>query len=66
MKNQRLISIVLFILLASFLSFINYNTFETKNLTSSIVFGCLGSVCIFIIPYAKKKWDRKNEENFKN
>ncbi len=54
MKKEFLISLLIFIPLATVLSYINYNALG--NLTRAIAGGCVGALGVFIVPYFIKKF----------
>jgi hypothetical protein len=54
MKKEFLISLLIFIPLATVLSYINYNALG--NLTIAIAGGCIGALGVFIVPYFIKKF----------
>jgi hypothetical protein len=55
MKKEFLISLLIFIPLATVLSYINYNSLG-NNLTKAIAGGCVGALGVFIVPYFIKKF----------
>jgi hypothetical protein len=54
MKKEFLISLLIFIPLATVLSYINYNALG--HLTIAIAGGCVGALGVFIVPYFIKKF----------
>lgn len=62
MKKEFLISFLIFIPLAAFLSYINYDDTSSEiNLTQAIAGGFIGALGIFFVPYIIKKLKSKNE-----
>ena len=60
MKKEFLISFLIFIPLAAFLSYINYDSAE-NNLTKSILGGIFGGIAVFFVPYIVRKFNKSQK-----
>jgi Na+/H+-dicarboxylate symporter len=55
MKKEFLISLLVALPLGAFLSYVNYDS-GNNDLTKSIVFGFLGTIGMFFVPYFIRKF----------
>jgi hypothetical protein len=60
-KKEFLITFLIFLPLGAVLSFINYESSKDTALTNSILFGFLGALGIFFVPFIYRKLNKKKK-----
>ncbi len=59
-KKEFLISLMIYIPLGAILTYINYDS-SKDNLNNAIIFGFIGALAVFFVPFIFKKLKKKAE-----